>query len=287
MHANHLRGLLAETHCNGHVGGAHDAVTARVNLRIVRLQRPRVHFQRAQGGGFQAERLAQFAVGLLANSLDDRVAGHDVSILGHHRHAASAGIVLAGNGFGDGQTGDPAVQVGDNVERPGHGDEASAFFNRLGGFIGRPILEAMSRLPFVSWVAIKTLRILLSGKDLMKPRIFVVGLVVSVIAWSMEAISLYIVMRGFGLPGTLTEANFVYCFSTILGALSMLPGGIGGTEASMIGLFSYLGISYSDGLPAVILIRLCTLWYAIFAGMAFSLYLLSSKKRLNSSNRPV
>ena len=153
--------------------------------------------------------------------------------------------------------------------------------------IYRPILEAMSRLPFVSWVAIKTLRILLSGKDLMKPRIFLVGLVVSVIAWAMEAISLYIVMKGFGLPGTLTEANFVYCFSTILGALSMLPGGIGGTEASMIGLFSYLGISYSDGLPVVILIRLCTLWYAIFAGMAFSLYLLSSKKRLNSSNRPV
>ncbi len=144
--------------------------------------------------------------------------------------------------------------------------------------IYRPILEAMSRLPLVSWMASKTLRILLSGKDLMKPRIFIVGLIVSVIAWAMEAISLYIVMKGFGLPGTLTEANFVYCFSTILGALSMLPGGIGGTEASMMGLFSYLGISYSDGLPAVILIRVCTLWYAIFAGMAFSLYLLSSGK---------
>ncbi|MGC8604922.1 MAG: lysylphosphatidylglycerol synthase transmembrane domain-containing protein, partial [Desulfomonilaceae bacterium] len=98
--------------------------------------------------------------------------------------------------------------------------------------IYRPILESMSGFPFVSWIATKTLRILLSGKDLMKPRIFVVGLIVSVIAWAMEAISLFIVMKGFALPGTLAEANFVYCFSTILGALSMLPGGIGGTEAS-------------------------------------------------------
>ena len=153
--------------------------------------------------------------------------------------------------------------------------------------IYRPILEAMSRLPIASWVSIKILRILLSGKDLMKPRIFLVGLIVSVVAWAMEAVSMFVVMRGFGLHGTLTEANFVYCFSTILGALSMLPGGIGGTEASMIGLFAYLGISYSDGLPAVILIRLCTLWYAVFAGMALSFYLLSLKKGARSPVRPV
>lgn len=144
--------------------------------------------------------------------------------------------------------------------------------------IYRPVLEAMSRLPVVSWVASKTLKILLSGKDLMTPRIFVVGLIVSVLAWAMESIALYIIMNGFRLPGTLMEANFVYCFSTIVGALSMLPGGIGGTEAGMMGLFAYLGISYSDGLPAVILIRVCTLWFAIFVGMGLSLYLLSLKK---------
>ncbi|MGC8659322.1 MAG: lysylphosphatidylglycerol synthase transmembrane domain-containing protein [Desulfomonilaceae bacterium] len=153
--------------------------------------------------------------------------------------------------------------------------------------IYRPILESMSRFRIISWGATKVLRILLSGKDLMKPRIFIIGLIVSVVAWAMEAFSMFIVMKGFGLNGTLTEANFVYCFSTILGALSMLPGGIGGTEASMIGLFAYLGISYSAGLPAVILIRLCTLWYAVFAGMALSFYLLSRKKGATSPVGPV
>jgi glycosyltransferase 2 family protein len=153
--------------------------------------------------------------------------------------------------------------------------------------IYRPVLEWMSRLPIVSWIAVKVLRILVSAKDLMKPRIFIVGLFVSVIAWGMESVSLYIVMKGFELPGSLSEANFVYCFSTILGAISMLPGGIGGTEAAMMALFSYLGISYSNGLPAVLLIRVCTLWYAIAVGVLLSVYLLSSKKAgLNSRSTP-
>jgi len=153
--------------------------------------------------------------------------------------------------------------------------------------IYRPVLEWMSRLPIVSWIAVKTLGILLSAKDLMKPRIFIIGMFVSVIAWGMESVSLYIVMKGFELPGTLSEANFVYCFSTILGAISMLPGGIGGTEAAMMALFNYLGISYSNGLPAVLLIRVCTLWYAIVVGVLVSVYLLSfRKKRLPSGCTP-
>ncbi|MFH0960423.1 MAG: lysylphosphatidylglycerol synthase transmembrane domain-containing protein [Pseudomonadota bacterium] len=142
----------------------------------------------------------------------------------------------------------------------------------------RPVLEWMSRLPVMSWIAVKILNILLSARDLMKPRIFIVGIMVSVISWGMEAVSFYIVMRGFELPGTLSEANFVYCFSTILGALCMLPGGIGGTEAAMMGLLNYLGISYSNGLPAVLMIRVCTLWYAIAVGVLVSVCLLSCKR---------
>ncbi len=104
----------------------------------------------------------------------------------------------------------------------------------------RPVLERLGRISYFKWVSEKALTILLTGRDLMTPRIFAVGLVVSAIAWGMEAISLYVILEALRLPATILQANFVYCFSTILGAVSMLPGGIGGTEAGMIGL---LGIS--------------------------------------------
>jgi len=98
----------------------------------------------------------------------------------------------------------------------------------------------------------------------------------------MEAVSLYIIMKGFGLSATLLEANFIYSFSTLVGALSMAPGGIGGTEAGMIGLMAFMGITYSEGLPAVLLIRICTLWLAIFVGFLFSIYLTAVPKTKHS-----
>lgn len=143
----------------------------------------------------------------------------------------------------------------------------------------RPVLERLGRISRLKWVSEKVLTILLTGRDLMTPRTFVVGLFVSAIAWGMEAISLYVILDALGLPVTLLQANFVYCFSTILGAISMLPGGIGGTEAGMIGLLKFMGISYSSALPAVILIRLCTLWFAVLVGLGFMTFMLARNRQ--------
>jgi uncharacterized protein (TIRG00374 family) len=143
----------------------------------------------------------------------------------------------------------------------------------------RPVLERAAGIRPLSWVSQKVLTVLLTGRELMTPRIFLVGLVISAVAWGLESVSLYLILRGLDLPASLPEANFVYCFSTLLGALLMLPGGIGGTEAGMVGLLAVLGISYSEALPAVILIRGCTLWFAILVGALFMIKLLARAKR--------
>jgi glycosyltransferase 2 family protein len=149
----------------------------------------------------------------------------------------------------------------------------------------RPVLERLAKVSFLSWGCTRILTMLLTGKDLMTPAVFFVGLLVSTVAWGMESVSLFLIMRGFELPTTLLQANFIYCFSTIVGALSMLPGGIGGTEAGMIGLLAFIGIPYSSGLPAVILIRLCTLWLAVIVGVGFMTYLLARSR--TSQDAPI
>jgi glycosyltransferase 2 family protein len=147
----------------------------------------------------------------------------------------------------------------------------------------RPVLERLATISFLSWASKKVLGILLAGRELMTLPVFAVGLVVSTISWGMESLCLYIILQGLQLDVTLLQANFVYCFSTLVGALSMLPGGIGGTEAGMIGLLAFLGISYRAGLPAVILIRVCTLWLAILVGLGFMVLMLarSGSRRLS------
>jgi len=141
----------------------------------------------------------------------------------------------------------------------------------------RPVLEKLGHFRFFSWIAQRVLETLLTGKELLTVRIFLVGLLLSVVAWGMESICMYLILVGLGLPGSPLEANFVYCFSTIVGAVSMLPGGIGGAEAGMMGLLSFLGVSYGNAIPAVILIRVCTLWLAVFVGCIFMWYFLMRK----------
>lgn len=150
----------------------------------------------------------------------------------------------------------------------------------------RPILTFVGKVGFLRWISEKILKILLTGRDLMKPRIFAVGLISSAIAWGTESFSLYLILNGLHLPASVLQANFVYSFSTLIGALSMLPGGIGGTEAGMIALLHFLGINYSEALPAVILIRLCTLWMAVFVGMLFIFALLARSKRKSKARTP-
>ncbi len=141
----------------------------------------------------------------------------------------------------------------------------------------RPILQWTGRISLLSWISDMALSTLLSGKELMNVRVFVVGLLMSTVAWGMESVALYLILEGLNLPSTFLQANFVYCFSTIVGALSMLPGGIGGMEAGMVGLLATMGISYSSGLPAVILIRICTLWFAILVGVGFMFGMLARR----------
>ncbi len=143
----------------------------------------------------------------------------------------------------------------------------------------RPLLEGLGSISFLAWGTGKILGILTAARELMTPRIFLIGLAASSLAWGMESFSFYLILKGLELPSTLLQANFAYCFSTIIGAISMLPGGIGGAEASMIGVLKFMGISYADGLPAVILIRVCTLWLAVVVGVAFMSVMLARMKR--------
>src|SRR5207244_1445227 len=70
---------------------------------------------------------------------------------------------------------------------------------------------------------------------------------------------------------TIGSATFIYAFATIFGAVTMLPGGLGATEGSLIGLtYTVFGLASTRAAAtaAAMLIRFCTLWLAVFVGLA-------------------
>ena len=60
---------------------------------------------------------------------------------------------------------------------------------------------------------------------------------------------------------------FVYAFSTIAGAITMLPAGLGVTEGSLTYLLITRGIAKDTAVASTFIIRVVTLWFAIAVGI--------------------
>jgi len=89
----------------------------------------------------------------------------------------------------------------------------------------------------------------------------------SVVAWGLEGIGFALCLSALGFHGLdVPSAVSVYAISTIAGALTMLPGGIGLTEASMTGILVAAGMSPASASAATIITRLATLWWGVGVG---------------------
>lgn len=93
------------------------------------------------------------------------------------------------------------------------------------------------------------------------------GLLLSIVAWGAEAYAFHLILEWMETPVSWQVAVFIYAFSMLVGAISFLPGGLGGVEATMIGLLILVGSSQPAALAATVIIRLTTLWFAVVLGL--------------------
>jgi uncharacterized protein (TIRG00374 family) len=129
------------------------------------------------------------------------------------------------------------------------------------------IFKLFHKLPIVSKITYKLEIAYESTHRLMTPKPLILATFVSIAAWFCECYAFYLVFKGFNLSTSLFYSIFVYAFSTLVGALSMLPGGLGATEASMTGLMILIqGIPKDIAVTATFIIRVCTLWFAVLVG---------------------
>ena len=89
----------------------------------------------------------------------------------------------------------------------------------------------------------------------------------SIAYWMVAGTAAFFVIQGFGI-NTIDLLSTVssYSSSLIIGALSFIPGGLGVAEGSLIGLFSFQNIDFSEAIVIVVLIRIFTLWLSTIAG---------------------
>jgi uncharacterized protein (TIRG00374 family) len=117
-----------------------------------------------------------------------------------------------------------------------------------------------------------------SARILLSPREVLLPTLVSVVGWGLECTGFWLIANA-AVPGSvpLLFATFAFAFSAVAGAvLVIFPGGLGVTELSLGKLLvpKYtaagltLGAARQSAAGAVILARLCTLWFAVAVGFA-------------------
>jgi len=98
-------------------------------------------------------------------------------------------------------------------------------------------------------------------------KIFLIATITTSAYWLLESLGVYFVLLAFGI----NELSYpivvsIYTSSLILGAASFIPGGVGVTEGTLVGLLNYQGIDISETFALVVLIRIFTLWYSVAFG---------------------
>lgn len=104
-------------------------------------------------------------------------------------------------------------------------------------------------------------------RRLVAPRWLAAGLALSAAAWCAEGIGFLLVVRVYDRTAGLAESVFDYALSTLLGAVSMLPGGLLASEGALTALLGARGLDPAAAASATLIIRAATLWFAVALGL--------------------
>ncbi len=133
----------------------------------------------------------------------------------------------------------------------------------------RGFLQMLSRLPGLAGLSARAGALVTSSAELLRLQRLCVLSLISVVGWGLECLGYYVILHGLvGASASLSLCIFLWSATTLIGALSFLPGGLGATEGSLAVLVARLavGVTAPAALATTLLIRACTLWYGEAVG---------------------
>lgn len=128
-------------------------------------------------------------------------------------------------------------------------------------------------LPMAQWAVLRRWvrvadEMLDSTSALLHPRPLLVGLLLGGLPWIAEGIGMYVLFQAIGAEAiALHEAVFIHAAATLFGAVTFLPGGLGGHEAASVSLSLLYGASQPHAVVVTVIVRLLTLWFAVAIGV--------------------
>ncbi len=124
--------------------------------------------------------------------------------------------------------------------------------------------------------------------ELTHPTCLLVAVGIGIVSWFFEGLVIYLALRAFGVEFSVLASVFTVSVSSLIGALSMLPGGLFAAEGSIMGILVLLfGANSAIASATTIVTRFSTLWLGVaigIVGMIFAQRLLGQKEKLERNS---
>ena len=133
------------------------------------------------------------------------------------------------------------------------------------------MLDLFARPPLIGRFAAIAHNLYTSAYLMLRTKPLLISIAIAAAAWFCECVAFFVILIGIGeAPGglLLLQATFIYATASLLGAVSMLPSGLGATEGSMaLLLVNIVSVAREVSVAATLIVRLCTLWFAVLLGV--------------------
>ena len=133
--------------------------------------------------------------------------------------------------------------------------------------IGEAIINYLSKISFLKKYTEHANAAYESSYQMLQIKPLLQMSLLSLVAWFFECLGYYLILTNFNVEISLLWASFSYAFATIVGAISMLPGGLGVTEGSLTVLLQQKHYSLDIAFASTFIVRIVTLWFAVFVGV--------------------
>ncbi|HUX86704.1 MAG TPA: lysylphosphatidylglycerol synthase transmembrane domain-containing protein, partial [Chloroflexota bacterium] len=107
-------------------------------------------------------------------------------------------------------------------------------------------LGLAERVPLVSSKVHHLEAALVSANRLFRLPTLLLAIAIGVVSWGCESLAFYVVLSALGLPASpmlAVQAAFILAVSSLVGAASMLPGGLAAAEGTLAGLLLLLHVT--------------------------------------------
>ncbi len=128
-------------------------------------------------------------------------------------------------------------------------------------------LAFSKRLPVIHKYTANISEVYQSSKGLFTFRPLAISILLSVMSWFFECLALYLLLLNFGVDIGISSAMFIFSFSSIFGAVLVLPGGLGAAEGSFLVLLLAENVPRDLASLSVIIFRVFTLFFGVILGL--------------------